>query len=99
MVGHLLVSTTDSIMDTWSFTGDDFNCLTSGNRFEDLVSPQPAGNRIQSFTVSPQGGGASAPISVRLAGQDFGAVGQWSDGLHIPYVNGCPSPKFHPGAK
>jgi hypothetical protein len=39
-------------------------------------------------TVSPQGGGATAPISVRLAGQDFGKIGKWSDGYHIPYING-----------
>jgi RHS repeat-associated protein len=68
-----------------------------GNRFEDLVSPQPAGNRLQSFTASPHDGGPSAPISVRLAGQDYGTIGQWSDGIHIPYINGYSYQQGLPG--
>jgi hypothetical protein len=69
----------------------------SGNRFEDLVSPQPATNRAQSFTVTPHGGGPSAPISVRLAGKDYGTIGQWSDGYHIPYINGYSYQQGLPG--
>lgn len=70
---------------------------TGGNRFEDLVSPQPAGNRLQSFSVSPQGGGPSAPISVRLAGKDYGTIGQWSNGINIPYINGYSFQRGLPG--
>jgi hypothetical protein len=60
----------------------------NGNRFEDLVTPQPATNRLQSFSVTPHDGGPTAPISVRLNGMDYGTIGQWSDGIHIPYING-----------
>jgi RHS repeat-associated protein len=60
----------------------------TGNQFDDLVSVEPAGSRVQSFSVSPHDGGPSASISVRLAGQDYGKIGQWSDGYHYPYVNG-----------
>jgi hypothetical protein len=69
----------------------------SGNRFEDLVSPQPATNRAQSFTVTPHGGGPSAPISVRLAGKDYGTISQRSDGYHIPYINGYSYQQGLPG--
>jgi len=62
-----------------------------------VVSPQPATNRAQSFTVTAHGGGPSAPISVRLAGKDYGTIGQWSDGYHIPYINGYSYQQCLPG--